>query len=119
MIFTCPGIANPIENKRKRIFPEIVIDRAIAKAAMVARRIVMKTEADETKRLLRAGIKSRPELKRCLKLSKLQESGSAKGSEIILVSDLKAPNKTIEHGTRIITLNIVSSVARIDLYNIT
>ena len=105
--------------KRKRIFPEIVIDRAIAKAAMVARRIVMKTEADETKRLLRAGIKSRPELKRCLKLSKLQESGSAKGSEIILVSDLKAPNKTIEHGTRIITLNIVSSVARIDLYSIT
>ena len=110
---------SPIEKSRKRIFPEIVIDRAIAKAAMVAKSIVMKTEADETKRLLRAGSKSRPELKRCLKLSKLQESGSANGSEIIFISDLNAPNRTIEHGTRIITLNIVSSVARNDLYNIT
>ena len=115
MIFTCPGMAKPIEKRKNKTFPLIVIERAIANAAMLARRSVKKTDALDTNRLFRAGKKIRPASNNRLKLLKLHVSGRASGSEIIFRSDLNAPKTTIEHGTNMKILKIVSRSALIDL----
>jgi hypothetical protein len=48
-MFTCPGIANPRENRTKRTFPVTFIILAIAKDAMLARTKVMSTDKEVTK----------------------------------------------------------------------
>ena len=103
----------------RSIFPETVIERAIANAAMLARRSVIATEKHETIKLFRAGTKTPPESNKRLKVLRFRLSGNANGSVMILRSDLNAPKMTIEHGTKITTVKIVSIVARMDLYNIT
>jgi hypothetical protein len=68
---------------------------------MLASNRVIPTERLDTIKLLRVGVQIRPDSNNRTKLSKLQLSGSAKGSDKILTSDLNVPRKTIEHGTKI------------------
>ena len=51
MILTWPGIAKPIENIANSTFPVIVIDRAIANATMLAKKIVISTENTATNKI--------------------------------------------------------------------
>jgi hypothetical protein len=79
MILTWPGIAKPIENIAKRTFPVMVIERAIAKATMLANRIVINTEKTATNTEFLKGVQTFPVAMRVLKLLRFQCLGRAKG----------------------------------------
>jgi hypothetical protein len=80
MIFTCPGIASPRVNRKKRTFPEIVIERAIAYAAILASSSVKNTENTETITLFLNGVIKPPESKSVRKLSSVQFLGNESGA---------------------------------------
>jgi hypothetical protein len=81
MIFTCPGIASPRVNRKKRTFPEIVIERAMAYAAILARSKVKNTEKTATITLFLKGVINPPESNNVRKLSRVQVFGNARGVE--------------------------------------
>jgi hypothetical protein len=81
MIFTCPGIARPRVNRKKRTFPEIVTDLAMAYAAMLASKRVINTEEIDTMTLFLKGVIKPPESNNVRKLSNVQFLGSANGVE--------------------------------------
>jgi hypothetical protein len=81
MMFTCPGIAKPRVNKKNKTLPEIVTDRAIAYAAILANSKVIKTDDIETMTLFLNGVISPPESNRVRKLFSVHVFGRARGVE--------------------------------------
>jgi hypothetical protein len=81
MILTCPGIARPSVNRKNKTFPEIVTDRAIAYAAMLASKSVINTDETETITLFLNGVIKPPESNNVRKLFKVQLFGNANGVE--------------------------------------
>ena len=81
MMLTCPGIARPSVNRKNKTFPEIVTDRAIAYAAILASSKVINTDETETITLFLKGVIKPPESNKVRKLSSVQLFGSANGVE--------------------------------------
>jgi hypothetical protein len=80
-IFTCPGIAKPIENKKNNILPVTLNNLEIAYAAKLAKSKVKNTEARETITEFLNGVATLPVPIKVFRLSRLNAFGNASGFE--------------------------------------